>query len=110
MTREPRTSALLVLYRAYVALFFLYLVAPLAAASVFAFNDSAFPALPWRGFTLDWFFGDTAPRVGMFHDRRIMQSIGNSFSIGILVAALSVAAGTANAFLFERREFPGKSA
>jgi spermidine/putrescine transport system permease protein len=106
----PQEPALLWLYRAYLALFFLYLAAPLAAACIFAFNDSQFPSLPWRGFTLDWFFGDTEPKLGMFHDRRIMQSLGNSFMIGIIVAALSVAVGTSNAFLFERRQFPGKAA
>ena len=47
---------LLWIYRAYVVIFFLYLVAPLIAAGAFAFNDSLFPSLPWQGFTLDWFF------------------------------------------------------
>jgi spermidine/putrescine transport system permease protein len=96
-------------YRAYVALFFLYLAAPLAAASVFAFNDSLFPSLPWRGFTLDWFFNDTEPKIGMFRDRRIMQSLVNSCYVGVIVSCLSVAVGTSTAFLFERRDFPGKS-
>lgn len=106
----PQTPLLIWTYRAYVAAFFLYLAAPLAAASFFAFNDSLFPALPWRGFTLAWFFNDTEPKLGMFHDRRIMQSLWNSFYIGAIVAALSVVVGTTNAFLFERKQFPGKGA
>jgi spermidine/putrescine transport system permease protein len=106
----PQEPLLLWTYRAYVAAFFIYLAAPLAAASLFAFNDSLFPALPWRGFTLDWFFNDTEPKLGMFHDRRIMQSLGNSFYIGAIVSFLSVVVGTTNAFLFERKQFPGKSA
>jgi len=106
----PQEPWLLWTYRAYVALFFLYLAAPLAAASAFAFNDSLFPTLPWRGFTLDWFFNGTEPKLGMFHDRRIMQSLGNSFFIGAIVSSLSVAVGTSNAFLFERKQFPGKAA
>ena len=81
----PQTRLLLWTYRAYVAAFFIYLAAPLAAASVFAFNDSLFPQLPWRGFTLAWFFNDTEPKLGMFHDRRIMQSLANSFYIGAIV-------------------------
>jgi spermidine/putrescine transport system permease protein len=93
-----------------VVLFFLYLAAPLAAAGIFAFNDSLFPTLPWRGFTLDWFFNDTEPKLGMFHDRRLMQGLVNSLFVAVIVSALSVAAGTCNAFLFERRNFPGKSA
>jgi spermidine/putrescine transport system permease protein len=104
----PQTPGLKLAYRAYVLLFFVYLAAPLVSASVFAFNDSLFPAPPWNGFTLDWFFGDSEPKLGLFHDRRLLQSMGNSLVIGVIVSLLSVAAGTSNAFLFERREFPGK--
>ena len=106
----PQEPLLLWIYRAYVAAFFIYLAAPLAAASVFAFNDSLFPSLPWRGFTLDWFLNDTEPKLGMFHDRRIMQSLANSVYIGVIVSCLAVAVGTSNAFLFERKQFPGKAA
>ena len=105
----PQEPLLLWAYRAYVALFFLYLAAPLVAASAFAFNDSQFPSLPWLGFTLDWFFGNSEPKLGMFHDRRVMQSLGTSVYIGVAVSCLSVAVGTSTAFLFERREFPGKA-
>lgn len=104
----PGTPALRLAHKAYVLLFFLYLAAPLVAASVFAFNDSQFPALPWNGFTLDWFFSNVDPKIGMFHDRRLLQGMKNSLVIGLIVSTLSVAVGTTNAFLFERREFPGK--
>lgn len=107
---EPQSPAQRWLYRGYVIAFFAYLAAPLAAAAIFAFNDSLFPTLPWRGFTLDWFFNDTEPKLGMFHDRRLMQGLRNSVYIGLIVSALSVAAGTCNAFLFERGDFPGKQA
>jgi spermidine/putrescine transport system permease protein len=107
---EPQSAPQRWAYRADVVLFFLYLAAPLAAAGIFAFNDSLFPTLPWRGFTLDWFFNDTEPKLGMFHDRRLMQGLVNSLFVAVIVSALSVAAGTCNAFLFERRNFPGKSA
>jgi spermidine/putrescine transport system permease protein len=95
---EPQSPARRLLYRAYVAAFFVYLAVPL------------FPTLPWRGFTLDWFFGTTEPKLGMFNDRRLMQSLRVSLYVGVIVAALSVIAGTLNAFLFERREFPFKRA
>jgi spermidine/putrescine transport system permease protein len=101
-------SFLLFLYRSYMAVFILYLVTPLLAAGVFAFNDSLFPALPWQGFTLDWFFNDTEPKLGMFHDARLLRGLMNSLYIGLAVSALSVAAGTCNAFLFERHDFPLK--
>lgn len=96
-------------YRGYVLLFFIYLAAPLAAATAFAFNDSLFPSPPWMGFTLDWFFSDTDPKIGMFHDRRLMRGLQNSLFIGVIVSSLSVAVGTSNAFLFERKVFPGKT-
>ena len=104
----PRSALLQWVYRGYMLAFFLYLGAPLAAAGIFAFNDSLFPALPWQGFTLDWFFNNTEPKLGMFHDRRLLRGLENSFLIGVIVSALSVAAGTSNAFLFERQRFPGK--
>jgi len=106
----PQTTALRFAYAAYVVLFFLYLAAPLAGASVFAFNDSMFPSPPWNGFTLDWFFSDTEPKLGLFHDRRLLQGLWNSLVIGVIVSALSVLVGTCNAFLFERHDFPGKQA
>lgn len=109
MIRSGHRSGLLRwTYNAYILLFLLYLVAPLAAAAVFAFNDSMFPTLPWRGFTLDWFFSDSGPKLGMFHDRRLMSGLQNSLYIAVMVSTLSVAVGTCNAFLFERRDFPGK--
>jgi spermidine/putrescine transport system permease protein len=104
----PQSPLLKWTYNFYLVLFFVYLAAPLAAAGVFAFNDSLFPTLPWNGFTLDWFFNDTEPKLGMFHDRRLLRGLENSLFIGLIVSAMSVAAGTSNAFLFERRNFPGK--
>jgi spermidine/putrescine transport system permease protein len=107
---EPQSKATRWLYRAYVVAFFLFLAAPLAAAAIFAFNDSLFPALPWNGFTLAWFFGTERPMIGMFHDRRLLQGLMNSFLVGVVVSGLSVAVGTCNAFLFERRDFRFKAA
>jgi spermidine/putrescine transport system permease protein len=95
-------------YRLYVAAFFIFLAAPLVAAGVFAFNDSLFPSLPWQGFTLDWFFNDTEPKLGMFHDRRLLRGLYYSFVIATGVSLLSVFVGTCNAFLFVRCDFPAK--
>ncbi len=96
-------------YRAYVLAFFIFLAAPLIAAGTFAFNDSLFPALPWQGFTLNWFFGDTEPKLGMFHDRRLLSGLYYSFIIATMVSLLTVFIGTCNAFLFVRKDFPGKN-
>ena len=106
---EPQSAFARWIYRAYVAVFLIYLVAPLVAAGVFAFNNSMFPTLPWKGFTLGWFFGNSGEQIGMFHDERLLDGLLNSVEIGLVVAALSVFLGTCNAFLFERCHFRGKS-
>lgn len=109
MINRNKNSAILWAYRAYVLAFFIFLAAPLAAAGMFAFNDSLFPALPWQGFTLDWFFNDTEPKLGMFHDRRLLRGLYYSSVIAVFVSALSVFVGTCNAFLFVRGQFPAKN-
>lgn len=101
--RQPRTLRLA--YRAYVVLFFLYLALPLTVVGVFAFNNSLFPSLPWKGFTLEWFFGTERPMIGVFHERPILRALGNSGFIAVFVSALSVVVGTTNAFLFNRYDF-----
>jgi len=102
----PQPKAYRVTYAVYVAVFFVYLMAPLLVAAAFAFNDSLFPSLPWNGFTLDWFIGDSEPRLGVFHDRALTQSIGISAFVAFWVTVLAVGVGLCNAFLFERRTFP----
>src|SRR5690606_37640313 len=104
----PTPRALSVIWTGYVALFFVYLTLPLAVVAVFAFNDSQFPSLPWKGFTLDWFFGSEAPKIGVFHERSILGAIATSALVGACVATLSVAVGTSNAFLFNRYRFRGR--
>lgn len=95
-------------YASYVALFFVYLALPLVVVSVFAFNNSTLPSLPWQGFTLDWFVGTDPQRLGVFNERPLMRAVGTSAFVAFWVALLSVAVGTCNAFLFERHDFPGK--
>jgi len=92
-------------YRIYVTLFFLFLVMPLIAISVLAFNDSNFIALPWNGFTLDWFFSATDEREGLFADDNLIESIYTSLTTGIIVAIMSTIIGTIAALLFEEEEF-----
>ncbi|HEB96389.1 MAG TPA: ABC transporter permease [Sedimenticola thiotaurini] len=96
-------------YRLYVVTFFLFLAAPLAVVAVFAFNDSLFPSLPWGGWTLDWFFNDSEPKLGIFHDDELLESIGISFFVAVFVTLFSLGLATSNAFLFERQDFAGKN-
>ena len=95
----------------YLLAFLVFLFLPLATVAVFAFNDAAYPAPPWHGFTLDWFFGNEAKgRTGLFGDEELLASIWTSFEVACAVTALSVAIGTTNAFLMERGRFWGKQA
>jgi spermidine/putrescine transport system permease protein len=77
--------------------------------ATFAFNDANYPAPPWRGVTFDWFVGSQG-RVGLFADVPLLKSIGISLIVAAWVTVLSVAVGTANAFLLERARFRGKPA
>jgi len=95
----------------YVAAFFAFLFLPLLVVAVFAFNDTNYPAPPWRGFTLDWFAGAASRgRVGLFADRALLSSIWTSVIVAGWVTVLAVAVGTTNAFLLERARFRGKAA
>ena len=105
----PQPRSLRIIYSAYVLVFFIYLALPLTVVAVFAFNDGQFPALPWEGFTLSWFFGDSRPMIGVFHERAIIRALGTSAFIAIIVALLSITVGITNAFLFNRYQFRGKA-
>jgi spermidine/putrescine transport system permease protein len=95
----------------YALAFFAFLFLPLVVVAVFAFNDAPYPAPPWRGLTWDWFTGDgDARRVGLFADGPLLASVWTSVVVAAWVTLLSVAVGTANAFLLERATFRGKAA
>jgi spermidine/putrescine transport system permease protein len=77
----------------------------LVAVVVLAFNDSNFIALPWKGFTLDWFFANTNDRIGLFADENLMQSIWISIVTAFAMAIISTVIGTIAALLFEQEKF-----
>ena len=105
----PRPAWLRAATGIYVGAFLVFLFLPLAIVAVFAFNNAPYPAPPWHGFTLDWFVGnEAAGRTGLFGDQELLGSIWTSCLVALWVTALSVAVGTANAFLMERVKFPGK--
>ncbi len=96
-------------YGAYTFVFFAFLVMPLIAISILAFNDSDFISLPWQGFTLDWFFANTSnnsnERQGLFADEGMLESIRISLSTAFFVATLSTLVGTIAALLFQEEQF-----
>jgi len=101
----PQSRGYSIGFKIYILLFFFFLFAPLLITCVLAFNDSLFPALPWKGFSLDWFFSDGPERVGIFHDQINLTSIWVSFKTAFFVAIFSTVVGTCGAFLFEQEEF-----
>jgi spermidine/putrescine transport system permease protein len=107
----PRPAWLKAATALYLAAFLIFLFLPLLIVAIFAFNDAPYPAPPWHGFTLDWFLGnEAAGRTGLFGDQELLASIWTSCMVALWVTVLSVLVGTANAFLMERAQFPGKGA
>ena len=104
----PNRRRYLYSYKLYMGLYFTFLFAPLVVTCVLAFNDSQFPALPWKGFTLEWFTGDLSHRVGILNDQMNLESIWVSAQVAFFVTLLSVAVGTCASFLFEQEQFPFK--
>jgi spermidine/putrescine transport system permease protein len=104
----PRQKRYITAFRLYIILFYVFLFAPLAITCILAFNDSNFPALPWKGFSLDWFLADGPERIGLLHDSSNIRSIWVSAQTAFWVSILSVTVGTMGAFLFEQEEFRGK--
>ena len=105
----PRSRAYDRSFVVFVVLYFVFLFAPLLVTCVLAFNDSDFPSLPWRGFTLDWFLAGGPKRVGIFEDPDNLRAIWVSFQTAIWVSASCVVVGVCAAFLFEQENFRGKN-
>ncbi len=99
----PSSLGYKIWYGVYIALFFIFLVMPLLTIVTLAFNDSDFIALPWHGFSLDWFFANSHDRVGLFFDEELLGSIFTSLKVGFIVALLSTIVGTVAALLFEEK-------
>jgi spermidine/putrescine transport system permease protein len=105
----PRPAWLRTSTVVYGLIFFAFLFMPLVIVAVFAFNNAPYPAPPWRGFTLDWFWSSSINRKGLFADKAMLGSLWTSVVVACWVTLLSVLVGTANAFLIERIQFRGKS-
>ncbi len=99
----PSSIRYRVAYRLYTLAFYTFLLLPLVAVVILAFNDSDFIALPWNGFTIDWFFANTDQRVGLFHDEQLLDSVWISLLTALTMATLSTLIGTMAALLFEEK-------
>lgn len=106
----PRSKKYNIGFLIYIIIFYLFLFAPLVITCILAFNNSDFPSLPWKGFSLDWFTANTQNRIGLFNDENSLQSIWISIQTAFFVSIFSLIVGTMAAFLFERENFKFKQA
>jgi ABC-type spermidine/putrescine transport system permease subunit II len=80
------------------AFLLVYLLAPLIVVTLFSFNDSDVPGIPFRGFTTAWYrqvIGE-----GDFH--RVLQT---SVTVALAAVALALLIGVPAAFALTRRRF-----
>lgn len=86
------------LKRFYMTLIMIFLYTPIVLLVVFSFNASKSRAV-WEGFTLNWYFE-------LFADRKIIEALKNTLSIGLFAAIISTLIGTMGAvgiYMLRRR-------
>lgn len=87
----------------YAGLYLVMLYAPICLVTIFSFNDSIYPAFPFKGFTLNWY--DTA-----INSAGLREALGNSLIIAVTTSLLATAIGLAAALAVARYHFGGRSA
>ena len=91
------------LLRAFFALVVVFLYAPIAILLVFSFNDSAVPAFPLSGFTLDWYHQFLA-------NSELKGALATSAIVAALSSACAVVLGLLAAIALTRRRLRGQAA
>ncbi len=96
-------SAGRIIIRIYVALFLVFMLAPLLVMVGAALNDSRFPSVyPWKGWTDRWF-------IDLWNDPRMWTAIGNTVAVALAVVVLAVPIGTASAILLNSLQARARS-
>jgi len=88
--------------RAYLLVFFGYMLFPMAYMVLLAFNDSRIPTHRDFAFTLDWF-------GAAWQDKRMWGGLENSVYIAFLVVAISIPLGLGGAMMLVRLQVRAKS-
>ncbi|MGH6720215.1 MAG: ABC transporter permease, partial [Alphaproteobacteria bacterium] len=88
--------------RAYLLVFFGYMLFPMAYLSLLAFNTSRIPTHRDFSFTLEWF-------TAAFYERRMWEGLENSVYIAFLVVAISITLGLGGALMLVRLQIKAKS-
>jgi spermidine/putrescine transport system permease protein len=86
---------------AVLGLYLLFVYVPMFMVAVSAFNLNRLAALPWRGFTLQW-FGNIVSEPGL------LDALRNSLVVGVAVAVTATTLGALAAYGLRRREFRGQ--
>lgn len=79
------------------------LIGPILLLALFSFNDSSVIALPFEGFTLEWY------REALT-DPEALAALAHSLVLAAVVAPVCVVLGTCTAWALTRFRFPGRSA
>ena len=89
------------LLRGYFGLAIVFLYAPIAILLVFSFNNSALPAFPLSGFTLNWYHEFVS-------NGDLRAALETSAVVALLSSVGAVLLGTLASFALARRRFRGK--
>ena len=89
------------LFTSFVAIYLLFLYAPVILLPVFAFNDSAIIAFPLKGFTFGWF-------AGLANESTLYVALKNSLIVAISASVFSTCLGVLAARAAARYQFFGK--
>lgn len=82
-------------------LVFAFIFAPIIVMVAFSFNDARFPALPWAGFSTNWY-------ALVFADPLIERGLINSLIVAFAAAVVSTILGFSAAYVDYRFRFFGK--
>jgi spermidine/putrescine transport system permease protein len=100
LDRIPRRGRNAVGLRVYTGFILLFLFAPLAVMTLYAFHNSAALGLPFRGFSLRWF-------STVIHDPDMRNAARNSLQVSVVAAGAVAVIGTMAAFATARRRIAG---
>ena len=89
--------------RAFFALLVVFLYAPIAILLIFSFNNSAIPAFPLSGFTLNWY-------RQFVNNADLRAAIETSALVAVISSIGAVLLGVVASIALARRRFVGKAA
>lgn len=99
--REGRARLATAARWAFLTIVVVVLYGPLVILALFSFNDSIVIALPFKGFTLEWY------REAL-QNPLVRESLKNSLAVAMVVTPISLILGTMGAFATTRFRFRGR--